>query len=109
LVLAAGHAVIIDAVFADQGLRENVQALASEVGVPFHGIWLDAHPETLFKRVVERQGDTSDATPKVVRTQLQRERGPFTPRWAIVDAGGTLADTVAGAQAALGILKVQGS
>lgn len=109
LVLRAGHTVIIDAVFADQGVRENAQALAWEAGVPFYGLWLDAHPETLLKRVTERQGDASDATPEVVRTQLQRERGPLTPEWVTVDAGGTLAETVADARAALKTLEDRNS
>jgi hypothetical protein len=101
LVLRAGHAIIIDAVFADHDLRENVQALAREIGVPFCGIWLHADPETLLKRVAGRHGDASDATAEVVRAQLQREQRPFAAEWATVDAGGTLADTVARAQIAL--------
>jgi aminoglycoside phosphotransferase family enzyme/predicted kinase len=109
LALRAGHAVIIDAVFADQDLRENVEALANEASVPFRGVWLDAQPETLLKRVAGRRGDASDATPEVVRTQLQREQGQFTAEWASVDAGGTLAETVASAQTALRALKDRNS
>jgi hypothetical protein len=87
LVLRAGHAVIIDAVFADHDLRENAQALAREIGVPFCGIWLHADPETLLKRVAGRHADASDATAEVVRAQLQRDQRPFTAEWATVDAG----------------------
>jgi aminoglycoside phosphotransferase family enzyme/predicted kinase len=101
LVLSAGHAVIIDAVFADPNLRQEFAALAREAGVPFQGIWLHAVPETLLRRVTERRNDASDATPEVVRTQLQGDHGPFTAEWTPVDAGGTLADTVACARAAL--------
>jgi uncharacterized protein len=109
LVLRAGHVVIIDAVFADPDLRQDVQALAREAGVPFRGIWLHAVPETLLKRVTERSNDASDATPEVVRTQLKGDHGPFTAEWTPVDAGGTLADTVARARTALKAVEGRGS
>jgi len=101
LVLRSGHAVVIDAVFADPDVRQDVQGLACEVGVPFQGIWLHADPETLLKRVTERRNDASDANPEVVRTQLKGEQGPLTAEWTVVDAGGVLADTVARARTAL--------
>jgi predicted kinase len=101
LVLSAGHAVIIDAVFADPDVRQDVQALAREAGVPFQGIWLHAAPETLLKRVAERRNDASDATREVVCTQLKGDHGALTAEWTVVDAGGTLADTLAYALTAL--------
>ncbi|HSR82470.1 MAG TPA: AAA family ATPase [Hyphomicrobiaceae bacterium] len=101
LVLSAGHAVIIDAVFADPDVRQDVQALAREAGVPFQGIWLHDAPETLLKRVAERRNDASDATREVVCTQLKGDHGPLTAEWTVVDAGGTLVDTLARARAAL--------
>jgi aminoglycoside phosphotransferase family enzyme/predicted kinase len=101
LVLVAGHTVIIDSVFADPDVRQDVLALAREAGVPFQGIWLHAVPETLLKRVTERHNDASDATAEVVRTQLKADHGPFTAQWITVDAGGALADTVARARTAI--------
>jgi aminoglycoside phosphotransferase family enzyme/predicted kinase len=101
LILGAGHAVIIDGVFADQDAREDVQALAKEARVPFCGIWLHAHPETLLERVIGRRNDASDATAEVVRAQLQREPGSFTAEWRAVDAGGTPAATAAHIRVAL--------
>ena len=101
LVLRARHAVIIDAVFADQDMRQDAQALAREAGVSFHGIWLYADQETLMKRVIGRRNDASDATPEVVRAQLQGDHGPFTAEWTAVDAAGSLADTMARARMAL--------
>jgi predicted kinase len=95
LVLSAGHAVIIDAVFADPDMRHDVQALAREVGVPFQGIWLHAAPQTLLKRVAERRNDASDATAEVVCAQLKGDHGMLTAEWRVVDAGGTLDDTLA--------------
>jgi len=101
LVLSAGHAVIIDAVFDDPDVRQDVEALAREAGVPFQGIWLHAVPETLLKRVTERRNDASDATPEVVCAQLKGDHGPLTAEWTVVDAGGRLVDTLARARTAL--------
>jgi hypothetical protein len=101
LGLSAGHGMIIDAVFADPDVRQDVEALAREAGVPFRGIWLYAAAETLLKRVTERRNDASDATPEVVRAQLKGDRGPLTAGWIAVDAGGALVDTVARARAVL--------
>jgi predicted kinase len=95
LVLSAGHAVIIDAVFADPNVRQDIEKLAREAGVPFQGIWLHAVPETLLKRVTERRNDASDATAEIVCAQLKGDHGPLTPDWTVVDAGGALIDTVA--------------
>src|SRR5262249_28722769 len=38
--LAAGHSVIVDAVFATPGEREGVEKSAAALGVPFHGLFL---------------------------------------------------------------------
>ena len=77
-VLATGHSVIVDAVFAEQDARQAIQALARDVGAPFHGIWLHADPEKLLERVAARRNDASDVTPEVVRGQLQADPGPFS-------------------------------
>ena len=103
LVLAMGHSVLVDAVFAEQDARQAIQALARDVGAPFHGIWLHANPEKLLERVAARRNDASDATPEVVRGQLQSDPGPFSAEWTAVDAGGTLAETLGRARAAIGV------
>jgi predicted kinase len=102
-VLATGHSVIVDAVFAEQDARQTIQALARDVGAPFHGIWLHADPEKLLGRVAVRRNDASDATPEVVRGQLQFDLGPFSAEWTAVDAGGTPAETLGRARAAIGV------
>lgn len=84
--LAAGHAVIVDAVFAHAGEREAFEAIAGGLGAAFAGLWLEASPETLIARVGERRADASDATPEVVRQQLLYETGPV--RWQRLAAGG---------------------
>src|SRR5262249_20044407 len=91
----------IDAVFAEQEARQDVEALAMEAGVPFKGLWLHAGSETLLERVAARRSDASDATPEVVRRQLDGDLGAFTAQWTAVDAGGTCQQTLAGGDAAL--------
>ena len=101
-VLATGHSVIVDAVFAEPDAREAVQALARDVGARFQGIWLQADAEKLLERVGQRRGDASDATPEVVRGQLRSDLGTFSREWTAVDAGGTIVETVARARRTLG-------
>lgn len=83
--LAAGHSVIMDAVFDHVANRDEVEAIARDVGCRFHGFWLEAAPDVLRKRVADRRRDASDATPEVVDLQLRRDPGPI--RWVRLDAG----------------------
>ncbi|MEZ5774533.1 MAG: AAA family ATPase [Hyphomicrobiaceae bacterium] len=94
--LRAGRAVVLDAVFARPGERAAVAALAGRLGVPFHGLWLEASPERLIDRVAERQGDASDATPDVVSRQLAYDLGPVA--WTKIDASGPPETTLAAAR-----------
>jgi hypothetical protein len=99
LAAAAGHSVIIDAVFAKETEREAIAAVAAGLGVPFQGLWLSAPRETLLARVAARTGDASDATPAVVEQQLgwATDGAP----WRTVDAAGPLSATEAIARASL--------
>jgi predicted kinase len=103
LALAAGHSIIVDAVFAEQGERGAIEAIAAELDVPFRGLWLEAEPAKLVERVAARHNDASDATTETVRAQLQAEVGEFSPAWTIVDAGGTAPETGQRAASALGL------
>jgi aminoglycoside phosphotransferase family enzyme/predicted kinase len=100
-LLEAGHSVVIDAVFAEQDERQDMQALAVAAGVPFMGLWLNAKPQMLRERVAARQKDASDATIDVVDRQLQIDAGPFTLEWKMLEAGGSPSDTLASARALL--------
>jgi hypothetical protein len=91
-VLAAGHAVVIDAVFAREEERAEIEAIAREKGVAFRGLWLEADAATLKSRVEARRGDASDATVAVVERQLLYDPGHLS--WLRVDATGTPADTL---------------
>lgn len=84
-VLAAGHAVIADAVHARPGEREAVEAVARAAGCRFTGVWLDVPPERLKARVAARRGDPSDATVDTVEAQLGYDLGAVG--WRRLDAG----------------------
>jgi len=94
-VLAAGRAVIVDAVLALPSERGELEALARQAGVPFQGLWLDAPVEMLERRILQRRGDASDAGIEVMRAQLQR--GGIPAGWQIVDASGAPAAVAAAA------------
>ena len=74
-VLRAGHSVVLDAVFARPAERVAAEALAHKVGVPFQGIWLDVPKDVAQRRVTDRKGDASDATPDVVERQFDYDLG----------------------------------
>ncbi|HAC59870.1 MAG TPA: hypothetical protein DCF73_16130, partial [Rhodobiaceae bacterium] len=100
--LEAGVSVVLDAVFAREGERRSVEALAEEAGVSFRGLWLEAPAEVLEARVAkrEREGrDPSDAGVEVLRKQLSYDLGEMT--WGRVDASGTPGEVLEGAMGRL--------
>lgn len=98
--LAAGHAVVADAVFAKPEERQAIAAVARAAGVPFAGIWLEAPAAVLEARVAARRGDASDATVEVLRRQLGFDLGDLD--WRRVDVRGDPESCLAAARAALG-------
>ena len=82
--LAAGHAVVCDAVYAEPAARAAVAAVAGGAGVPFAATWLDAPDATLLSRVTARRHDASDADAGVVRRQVARAQPPGD--WVRLDA-----------------------
>ena len=98
--LAAGRTVIADAVFARPEERAAIAAVAVAAGVPFHGLWLEADPAVLERRVRERRGDISDATPEVVRRQSTLDLGEIG--WRHLSSCGTEEDTLKAATGLLG-------
>jgi aminoglycoside phosphotransferase family enzyme/predicted kinase len=88
LVLSARYPVVVDAVFAREELRRDIEAVAAQAGVPFKGIWLQAGRETKMQRVAARRHDASDATPEVVAAQLRSGIGRLAPSWATIGADG---------------------
>ena len=94
--LTAGHGVVLDAVHADAEGRVAIETLAGTLGVPFDGLWLDAPAALLERRTAARRGDASDATPAVVRAQIEEGTGRIT--WPRLDAGQPLDDVIAAAR-----------
>jgi hypothetical protein len=91
--LAAGHAVIADAVYGHPDQRSAIAAVAAARDVPFHGIWLEAPLALKLERVAGRTGDASDADAAVVRRQAETmdDRGVTWRRMAADQPVGALA------------------
>jgi uncharacterized protein len=100
-VLAAGQAVIVDAVFLDPRERARIEQVAVDRGAAFDGLWLAAPADVLTRRVAARRGDASDATSAVLRDQLAADAGRIT--WHAVDCAGAPETVAAAAAAALGL------
>jgi len=95
-IVAAGHSVIADAVFARARERMEIEQAAPGM---FQGLFLTADVETRIARVGGRRGDASDADAKVARAQEDYDLGEMT--WAKVDASGTPQETLRKARAFL--------
>lgn len=80
--VAAGHAVVADAVF--QRPEERAAIAAAAAGRPFTGIWLAAPLAVLAARIARRRGDASDADAAVLAATAARDPGPVT--WAVLEA-----------------------
>ncbi|MDW8313738.1 MAG: AAA family ATPase [Rhodovarius sp.] len=80
--LAAGHAVIADAVF----LREAERTAMAALHPSFLGIWLEAPIELLRARIAARQSDASDADAAVLEATAARDPGPIL--WQRLPADG---------------------
>ncbi|MFO1127301.1 MAG: AAA family ATPase [Rhodospirillales bacterium] len=99
--LAAGYAVIADAVFATAEERAAIAAVAAAAGVPFQALWLEAPAAVLEQRVTHRRLNASDATAAVVRLQLSYDLGPLD--WPRLNTEDATADVLARACRMLGL------
>ncbi len=98
-IVAAGHSVIVDAVFARPEERVAIASAARAAGLPLQGLFLTADTEIRLHRVGGRRGDASDADAAVAQAQERYEIGRLD--WTIVDASGTPEATLRRAVAAL--------
>ena len=98
-VLATGHSVVVDAVFARAEDRFAIERVAQIAGVPFAALWLEAPQEVLIERVTRRGPDASDADADVVRMQYAQSAGDV--RWPRVHAAVDVEQVVVGARTAL--------
>jgi aminoglycoside phosphotransferase family enzyme len=102
--LRSGQSVIADAVFSRPGERHAIEKVADKLQTPFTGVWLEASPELLVRRVLQRadgaaDADASDADTSVVEKQLRYDIGPLT--WHKVDANRPLEAVLASVRAPL--------
>jgi len=91
--LSAGHSVVLDATFASSRERRLAAGVATEAGVAFVGLFLEAPLETRLARASKRQGDASDADAAVAAAQRADPLQEFG--WTSLSAGGDLAETAA--------------
>ena len=101
VILAAGHSVLLDATFLDDGARRAAEALSETSNLPLHGIWLEAPLPVLIDRVRKRRGDASDADETVVRQQAGHATRPAG--WTVVSTAGSLEASVVRCASALGL------
>ncbi|HJQ60949.1 MAG TPA: AAA family ATPase [Vineibacter sp.] len=100
VTLAAGVAVIVDAVSARPDERAAIEAVARAAGVPFHGLWLDVPADVARDRVTARVGDASDAGAAVVERQRGYDLGAIA--WRRIDTARGAAAVAAEATAIVG-------
>jgi uncharacterized protein len=97
--LKAGHSAVLDAVFAQPDERDAARDLATKLGVPFHGFWLDLPLSVRQSRIGGRKHDASDATAEVARAQENYDLGPVD--WQMLDAAQDLKSIINQALTAL--------
>ncbi|WP_135076577.1 bifunctional aminoglycoside phosphotransferase/ATP-binding protein [Terasakiella sp. SH-1] len=84
VAIESGYCVIIDGVFAKEEERQKLSELATELGIPFAGLWLEVDQKVLENRVRGRKNDPSDADVQVVRLQAGYKLGAID--WHRLDA-----------------------
>lgn len=95
--LAAGHSIVLDAVYADADERADAKRTATVAGAAFDGIWLDCPEDVRLARVSKRVGDASDADGDIVREQSSRSCD--VSDWHRIDASRMPDDTLNAAHA----------
>jgi aminoglycoside phosphotransferase family enzyme/predicted kinase len=83
-LLVGGHAVVLDAVFAQPRERAAVRELAQQSGVRFDGFWLEAPMPVLERRIAGRRDDASDADVEILHRQATYDIGVVD--WKRIDA-----------------------
>jgi aminoglycoside phosphotransferase family enzyme/predicted kinase len=91
-VLAQGHSVVVDAVFAHATERAAIHDAARRLNIRFAGLFLVADLATRMNRVGRRERDASDATPEIAGLQEKYDTGAID--WIIIDASGTAGQTL---------------
>ena len=90
-LLADGVTVIADAVHERREDRVQIAAAARSACVPFDGIWLQADPDQLHKRLETRDPGASDADADVLESQLAR--APVVTDWPTICTKGSVSES----------------
>jgi predicted kinase len=98
-IVAAGHSVVVDAMFARASERHVIAAAASNAKAGFQALFLAADLKTRLARVGARSLDASDADAAIALQQEGYDLGGLD--WATIDASGSLAEVVERAQTAI--------
>jgi predicted kinase len=96
-ILAQGHSVVVDAVFARETERAAIREAALKQNIRFVGFFLSTDLATRQSRVRRRESDASDVTPEIAGLQEQYDIGAVD--WDIIDASGTPQQTLEQCQA----------
>ncbi|HET7490710.1 MAG TPA: AAA family ATPase, partial [Bradyrhizobium sp.] len=91
-ILASGHSVIADAVFARPFERDAIFEVTRKLKLRFSGLFLTADLATRQQRVGRRERDASDATPAIAAIQEDYQIGAID--WSLVDGSGTPEETL---------------
>jgi uncharacterized protein len=91
-ILAQGHSVVVDGVFAREIERTAINDAARGLNVSFVGLFLAADLATRMGRLGRRERDASDATPDIAGLQEQYKIGRVD--WRTIDASGTPEQTL---------------
>ena len=91
-ILAQGHSVVVDAVFAHEKERAAIHDAARRLNIRFAGFFLVADLATRMNRVGRRKRDASDATPEIAGLQEKYDIGAID--WTVIDASGTSEQTL---------------
>jgi hypothetical protein len=89
-LLAAGHAVLVDATFIKRAHRQPFRELAARHGVPFVLLDCAADPDTLRARVAARRArgdDAAEADVEVLERQLRYDEPPAADENPLITCG----------------------
>lgn len=98
-VVRAGHAAVVDAVYAHSADRDAIERMAGDMKLPCVGLWLDAPEHVSIARIEQRRIDASDADAAVIQRQFRQETDAIS--WSRIDAAGTPEDVLRRAMAVL--------
>jgi len=87
-ILQTGHSVILDAVLDREIDQKSFEQVATDLHLPFTGIWLNVDQQVMKKRIEGRSRDASDATVQVLEQQISRNNKKNST-WHQLDGSGT--------------------